>query len=50
MGVDPSLVFKTIVTLVDDKFTVGLVPVECMLDLKALAEQVAKQTTVSSAR
>ncbi len=40
MGVDPSRVFKTIVTLVDEKLTVGLVPVECMLDLKALARAV----------
>jgi Cys-tRNA(Pro)/Cys-tRNA(Cys) deacylase len=37
MGVDSARVFKTIVTLVDDQLTVGLVPVECMLDLKALA-------------
>ena len=37
MGVEPTRVFKTIVTLVDDQLTVGLVPVECMLDLKALA-------------
>jgi Cys-tRNA(Pro)/Cys-tRNA(Cys) deacylase len=37
MGAESSRVFKTIVTLVDDKLTVGLVPVECLLDLKALA-------------
>ena len=37
MGVDTARVFKTIVTLVDETLTVALVPVDCLLDLKALA-------------
>lgn len=37
LGVDPARVFKTLLTLVDGKPVVALVPVARSLDLKALA-------------
>ena len=37
LGVDPSRVFKTLVAVVDGQLTVGVVPVDRQLDLKALA-------------
>jgi Cys-tRNA(Pro)/Cys-tRNA(Cys) deacylase len=37
LGVPAALVFKTLVTLVDERPCVGIVPVDCTLDLKALA-------------
>lgn len=37
LGADPSRVFKTLVAEVDGRLTVGVVPVERQLDLKALA-------------
>ncbi len=37
LGVEPERVFKTLVTDVDGALTVGVVPVTCQLDLKALA-------------
>jgi Cys-tRNA(Pro)/Cys-tRNA(Cys) deacylase len=37
LGLDPAQVFKTLVTYVDGKLTVGVVPVTGQLDLKALA-------------
>ncbi|MFM8352664.1 MAG: Cys-tRNA(Pro) deacylase [Actinomycetales bacterium] len=37
LGVPPALVFKTLVTLVDERPCVAIVPVDCTLDLKALA-------------
>ncbi|GAA2595653.1 Cys-tRNA(Pro) deacylase [Dactylosporangium fulvum] len=40
LGVDPARLFKTLVTTVDGKLTVGVVPVSSSLDLKALAAAV----------
>jgi len=37
LGVEPERVFKTLMTVVDGELTVGIVPVTCTLDLKALA-------------
>ena len=37
LGVEPERVFKTLVADVDGALTVGVVPVTCQLDLKALA-------------
>jgi Cys-tRNA(Pro)/Cys-tRNA(Cys) deacylase len=37
LGVEPDRVFKTLVADVDGALTVGVVPVTCQLDLKALA-------------
>ena len=37
LGVDPALVFKTLVAAVDGRLVVALVPVERSLDLKGLA-------------
>jgi Cys-tRNA(Pro)/Cys-tRNA(Cys) deacylase len=37
LGADPSRVFKTLIAEVDGNLTVGVVPVGCQLDLKALA-------------
>jgi Cys-tRNA(Pro)/Cys-tRNA(Cys) deacylase len=37
LGLDPAVVFKTLMATVDGKLTVGIVPVTGMLDLKALA-------------
>lgn len=40
IGADPARVFKTLVASVDGRLAVGIVPVEAMLDLKALASAV----------
>ncbi len=40
LGVDPALVFKTLVASVDGGLVVALVPVERSLDLRALAAAV----------
>ena len=37
LGLEPAVVFKTLMATVDGKLTVGIVPVTGMLDLKALA-------------
>jgi Cys-tRNA(Pro)/Cys-tRNA(Cys) deacylase len=37
LGVDPALVFKTLLASVDGRLSVGIVPVQAQLDLKALA-------------
>jgi Cys-tRNA(Pro)/Cys-tRNA(Cys) deacylase len=37
LGIDPAQVFKTLLATVDGRLTVGIVPVQAMLDLKALA-------------
>jgi len=37
IGVEPDRVFKTLMADVDGELCVGIVPVTCMLDLKALA-------------
>lgn len=37
LGIEPSRVFKTLVAEVDGRLTVGVVPVDRQLDLKALA-------------
>ena len=53
LGADPSRVFKTLVAEVDGRLTVGVVPVERQLDLKALAAAAggkrAKMAEVSDA-
>jgi Cys-tRNA(Pro)/Cys-tRNA(Cys) deacylase len=40
LGVEPARLFKTLVTTVDGRLTVGVVPVSSSLDLKALAAAV----------
>ena len=40
LGVEPTRLFKTLVTTVDGQLTVGVVPVSASLDLKALAAAV----------
>jgi Cys-tRNA(Pro)/Cys-tRNA(Cys) deacylase len=40
LGLDPAIVFKTLVADVDGRLTVAIVPVEHQLDLKALAKAV----------
>jgi Cys-tRNA(Pro)/Cys-tRNA(Cys) deacylase len=40
LGLDPALVFKTLMATVDGRLTVGIVPVSGQLDLKALARAV----------
>lgn len=37
LGVEPDRVFKTLLAEVDGRLVVGIVPVSCRLDLKALA-------------
>ncbi|HEX6249330.1 MAG TPA: Cys-tRNA(Pro) deacylase [Nocardioidaceae bacterium] len=37
LGLDPDQVFKTLFAEVDGRLVVGIVPVSCQLDLKALA-------------
>ena len=37
LGLDPAVVFKTLMATVDGRLTVGIVPVTGQLDLKALA-------------
>lgn len=38
LGVDPARLFKTLITSVDGRLAVGMVPVAHSLDLKALAD------------
>ncbi len=38
LGLDPDLVFKTLLASVDGRLAVGIVPVTRLLDLKALAQ------------
>jgi Cys-tRNA(Pro)/Cys-tRNA(Cys) deacylase len=40
LGVDPARVLKTLVTVVDDRPMVAIVPVACQLSLKALCRAV----------
>lgn len=40
LGIDPAQVFKTLVATVDGQLTVGIVPVQALLDLKALARSL----------
>lgn len=48
IGVDPHQVFKTLMTEVDGKLVVGIVPVNKKLDLKALAAAVSgKKATMA---
>ncbi|MBV9313590.1 MAG: Cys-tRNA(Pro) deacylase [Pseudonocardia sp.] len=53
LGLDPARVFKTLITEVDTRLTVGVLPVGATLDLKALAAAVggkrAKMAEVSAA-
>lgn len=41
LGIDPAHVFKTLVADVDGTLTVAIVPVEALLDLKALGKRVS---------
>ncbi|WP_370619259.1 Cys-tRNA(Pro) deacylase [Mumia sp. Pv 4-285] len=48
LGVDPEQVFKTLLADCDGTLTVGVVPVDAQLDLKALAKAVgAKKATMA---
>ncbi|MBD0673461.1 Cys-tRNA(Pro) deacylase [Kitasatospora sp. NPDC091335] len=46
LGIAPDRVFKTLVADVDGTLTVGVVPVACRLDLKALAAAVGGKRAV----
>jgi Cys-tRNA(Pro)/Cys-tRNA(Cys) deacylase len=46
LGVEPERVFKTLVADVDGTLTVGIVPVDALLDLKALAAAVGGKRAV----
>jgi Cys-tRNA(Pro)/Cys-tRNA(Cys) deacylase len=46
LGVPPERVFKTLVATVDGTLAVGVVPVHCLLDLKALAAAVGGKKAV----
>ena len=41
LGLDPACVFKTLIADADGRLVVGIVPVDCQLDLRALASVVA---------
>jgi Cys-tRNA(Pro)/Cys-tRNA(Cys) deacylase len=48
LGLDPALVFKTLLTTVDERLVVGIVPVSGQLDLKAVATAVGgKRATMA---
>ena len=46
LGVPASAVFKTLITFVDDRPCVGIVPVDHTLDLKALASALSARRAV----
>lgn len=46
LGVDPALVFKTLLAEIDGKLTVAIVPVSGLLDLKALAAALSGKRAV----
>jgi Cys-tRNA(Pro)/Cys-tRNA(Cys) deacylase len=46
MGVDPGRVFKTLMAALDGRLVVGVVPVDGMLDLKALARALGGSKAV----
>ena len=49
LGVEPDRVFKTLLTVVDGGFVVGIVPVSGQLDLKAVAAAVdGKKATMAA--
>lgn len=49
IGVPPPQVFKTLCVQVDGKLAMGVVPVDCTLDLKAMAAALgAKKATMAS--
>lgn len=51
LGVEPACVFKTLVAEVDGTLTVGVVPVDASLDLKALAQAAGgKKATLADPR
>jgi Cys-tRNA(Pro)/Cys-tRNA(Cys) deacylase len=48
LGLDPDQVFKTLFVEVDGRLAVGIVPVSCQLDLKAVAAAVGgKKATMA---
>jgi Cys-tRNA(Pro)/Cys-tRNA(Cys) deacylase len=46
LGLDPAQVFKTLLAKVDGQLVVGVVPVACSLDLKALAAALGGKRAV----
>lgn len=51
LGIEPDRVFKTLMADVDGSLVIGVVPVTCTLDLKALASVVgAKRATMADPR
>ena len=51
LGVEPDRIFKTLITQVDGRLVVGIVPVSGQLDLKALARAVgASKATMAEVR
>lgn len=46
LGVDPAVVFKTLLASVDGRLAVGIVPVQAQLDLKALARALGASRAV----
>ncbi len=46
LGVEPARVFKTLLALADDRLVVALVPVDLMLDLKAVARAAGAKRAV----
>ena len=51
LGLDPAVVFKTLVASVDGQLTVAIVPVQRQLDLKALASaQRAKKAQMADVK
>ena len=51
LGIEPERVFKTLLADVDGSIVVGVVPVTCTLDLKALAAAVGgKRATMTDPR
>jgi Cys-tRNA(Pro)/Cys-tRNA(Cys) deacylase len=46
LGIDPARVLKTLLANVDGRLTVGIVPVQALLDLKALARALGGSRAV----
>jgi Cys-tRNA(Pro)/Cys-tRNA(Cys) deacylase len=46
LGVDPAVVFKTLIVSADDRLAVGIVPVTGELDLKAMAAALGARRAV----
>jgi Cys-tRNA(Pro)/Cys-tRNA(Cys) deacylase len=46
LGIEPARVLKTLLSLADDRLVVGIVPVDHLLDLKALARAAGAKKAV----